>query len=122
MERWRRFQIKSREIWDVELSYSGEGVGHEEQFRHPCIVIKFNKFVDMATIIPLTSNVQALKDFPYTQIINPDTSNGLTRQVIAMIYQIRSLSKQRFLRKRGRVVKIDYEKIQTLLKDYFQLC
>ena len=30
MERWRKFQIKSREIWDVDLSYPGEGVGHEE--------------------------------------------------------------------------------------------
>ena len=54
MEGWRKFQIKNREIWDVELSYPGEGVGHEEKFKHPCVIIKFNKFVDMATIIPLT--------------------------------------------------------------------
>ena len=121
MERWRRFQIRSREIWDVELSYPGEGVGHEEQFRHPCIVIKFNKFVDMATILPLSSNIQALKDFPHTYIINPNSSNGLTRQSIAMIYQIRSLSKQRFLRNRGRVSRTDYNRIQILLKDYFQI-
>ena len=121
MERWRRFQIKSREIWDVKLSYPGEGVGHEERFPHPYIVNKYNKFVEMATIIPLTSNVQALKDFPYTYIINPNTSNGLIKQSIAMIYQIRSLSKQRFLRKRGRVSKTDYDKIQTIFKDYFQL-
>ena len=121
MERGRRFQIKDREIWDVKLSYPGEGVGHEEQYTHPCIVVKFNKFVDMATIIPFTSNIQALKDFPYTQIINPNTSNGLTTQSIAMIYQIRSLSKQRFLRKRGKIGKIDFGKIITILKDYFQL-
>lgn len=122
MERWRRFKIKDREIWNVELSYSGEGVGHEERYQHPCIVVKFNKFVDMATIIPLTSHIQALKDFPYTHIINPNTSNGLTTQSIAMIYQIRSLSKQRFLRNRGRIGKIDFGKIITILKDYFQLC
>jgi len=121
MERWRRFQIKRREIWDVKLSYPGEGVGHEERFPHPCVVIKYNKFVDMATIIPLTSNVQALKDFPYTHIINPNTSNGLTNQSIVMIYQVRSLSKQRFLRKRGRVIRDNYDKIQTIFKDYFQL-
>ena len=121
MERWRRFQIKDRDIWDVKLSYSGEGVGHEEQYVHPCIIVKFNKFVDMATIIPFTSNIQALKNFPYTQIINPNTSNGLTTKSIAMIYQIRSLSKQRFLRKRGRIGKIDFGKIITILKDYFQL-
>lgn len=54
MEKWRKFQIKSREIWEVELSYPGEGVGHEEKLKHPCIIVKFNKFVDMATIIPLT--------------------------------------------------------------------
>lgn len=120
MERWRKFQIKEREIWDVELSYSGEGVGHEEQFKHPCIVIKFNKFVDMATIVPLTSNVQALKDFPYTFIINPNNMNGLTKQAIALIYQIRSLSKQRFINKRGRILKDNSEKIQNILNDYFQ--
>ena len=121
MERWRKFQIKDREIWNVELSYSGEGVGHEEQYKHPCIVVKFNKFVDMATIIPLTSNIQALKDFPYTSIITPDKTNGLTKKVIVMVYQIRSLSKQRFLQKRGRVAKSDYDNIQIILKDYFQL-
>lgn len=121
MERWRKFQIKDREIWDVELSYSGEGVGHEEQYQHPCIVVKFNKFVDMATIIPLTSNIQALKDFPYISIITPDKTNGLTKKVIVMIYQMRSLSKQRFLRRRGSVAKSDYGNIQDILKDYFQL-
>lgn len=121
MERWKKFQIKDREIWNVELSYPGEGVGHEEKFKHPCIIVKFNKFVDMATIIPLTSNVQALKHFPYTFIINPNKANGLTKQVIAMIYQIRSLSKQRFISKRGRVSKTDYDRIQIILKDYFQL-
>ncbi|NVM37249.1 MAG: type II toxin-antitoxin system PemK/MazF family toxin [Candidatus Lokiarchaeota archaeon] len=121
MERWRRFQIRSREVWDVELSYTGEGVGYEEQFRHPCIVIRYNKFVDLVTIIPLSSNIKALKDFPHTYIINPTSSNGLTRQSIAMIYQIRSLSKQRFIRNRGRVSRTDYDRIQILLKDYFQL-
>jgi len=121
MERWRRFQIKDREIWDVELSYPGERDGHEERFKHPCIIVEFNKFVDMATIIPLTSNIQALKEFPYTHIINTNNKNGLTTQSIAMIYQIRSLSKQRFISKRGRVIRDNYDKIQTHLKDYFQI-
>jgi len=121
MEKWRKFQIKSRELWEVELSYPGEGVGHEEKFKHPCIIVKFNKFVDMATIIPLTSNIQALKDFPYTHIINPNNANGLTKQTIAMVYQIRSLSKQRFIHKRGRVIRNNYVTIKTLLKDYFQI-
>ncbi|KKN66437.1 hypothetical protein LCGC14_0471590 [marine sediment metagenome] len=75
----------------------------------------------MATIIPLTSNVKALKDFPHTQIISPNNQNRLTKQSIVMIYQIRSLSKQRFLYKRGRVIKDNYDKIQIILKDYFQL-
>jgi hypothetical protein len=83
MERWRRFQIKSREIWDIELSYPGEGVGHEELYKHPCIVIRFNKFVGLATIIPLSSSIQALKDFPHTYIIEPTSTNGLTNQSIA---------------------------------------
>jgi mRNA interferase MazF len=121
MERWKKFQIKDREIWEVELSYPGEGVGHEEKYKHPCIVVKYNKFVDMATIIPLTSNVLALKEFPHTYMMNPNNVNGLTKQVIAMVYQIRSLSKQRFIRKRGRVLKDDYDMIKTLLKDYFQI-
>jgi len=121
MERWKKFRIKSREIWDVELSYPGEGVGHEERFKHPCIIVEFNKFVDMATIIPLTSNIQALKEFPYTHIIKPNDKNGLTKQSIAMVYQIRSLSKQRFIYKRGNVIKINCDVIKTLLKEYFQI-
>jgi len=121
MQGWKKLQIKSREIWNVELSYPGEGVGHEEKYRHPCIVVKFNKFVDMATIMPLTSNVIVLKDFPYTYILNPNNSNGLTKKSIALIYQIRSLSKQRFVSKRGRIIRSNYENIQEILKDYFQI-
>ncbi len=121
MEKWRKFQIKSREIWEVKLSYPGEGVGHEEKFKHPCIIVKFNKFVDMATIIPLTSNIQALKEFPFIHIINPNITNGLTKQSIAMVYQIRSLSKQRFIYKRGSLIKNNYDAIKTLIKDYFQI-
>ncbi len=75
----------------------------------------------MATIIPLTSNIQALKEFPYTHIINPNNTNGLTKQSIAMVYQIRSLSKQRFIYKRGSLIKNNYDTIKTLIKDYFQI-
>ncbi|MHA1488399.1 MAG: type II toxin-antitoxin system PemK/MazF family toxin [Promethearchaeota archaeon] len=114
-------KIVKKEVWDVRLSFSGEGKGHKQKYNRPCIIIKNNKFVELATIIPLTKKVNKCARFPYTYIIEANKTNGLSMRSIALIFQIRSLSYKRFINKRGTLQKSDYNSILEIIKDYFSI-
>ncbi len=121
MQSGKKININKGEIWLVQLSYTKtDYIEHEMMDKRPCIVLKVNKFVNLSTIIPLTSNLQVGK-FHHTYTINPSQKNGLTKKSIAMLYQIRSLSHKRFIKKWGKIDDVDLKRIKNILIDYFNL-
>jgi len=92
------------EIWQVKLPPAN---GHEQSGDRPAIIIQDDKFIQtlpMVLVVPLTS-VSLAKRFPATLVIQPDELNGLSFTSIALIFQIRSLDKRRFIRKIGSIDK-----------------
>lgn len=88
--------MKKGEIWLVELPSAN---GREQMRTRPAIVLKETE-VSIAIVIPLTSNLQALR-FPHTIEIKPSKKNGLSSISIAMIFQIRAIDKKRLKKKIG---------------------
>ena len=121
MQSGKKININKGDIWLVQLSHTKtDYIEHEMMDKRPCIVLKVNKFVNISTIIPLTSNLQVGK-FHHTCTINPSQKNGLTKKSIAMLYQIRSLSHKRFIKKWGKIDDDDLKRIKNILIDYFNL-
>ena len=65
----------------IDLSH---GTGHEQYGKRPAVLISDTK-TNIAIVVPITSNTEALK-FPHTLIIAPDKQNKLDQKSIAMIW------------------------------------
>lgn len=108
-------------IWLIELTKNpSDIVGHEEGKTRPCLIIVNNQKVSMTTIIPLTGNLSA-KRFPHTYTLKKSSKNGLTTDSIALIFQIRSLSYERFITHKGEIDKQDLNRVLEILKQYLKL-
>ena len=115
--------IQPRDLWIVDLTvktFEKGPVGHEQGYRRPCLVMVYNKFAELCTVIPLTSQLSATH-YPHTYLLKKTNNNGLTLDSVALIFQMRSLSKKRFLNKIGVIDKKDLTSIKHLISNYFQL-
>jgi len=115
--------LRPGDIWNVELTLKqSDIIGYEQGNTRPCMVIGDYSHlnINIATIIPLTSQKNALR-FPYTYLIKKDKNNGLKSESIALIFQLRSLSYIRFQDKIGYVTRDNLTQIKTLITNYLNL-
>lgn len=103
--------MKKGEIWILDFPSKG---AREQRGVRPGLVLADTK-TDLIFTIPLTSNVQALR-FPNTVEIKKSEVNGLEKDSVALVFQLQSLDKKRFLTKIGEVEKEPMEKIDSELK------
>ena len=99
------------ELWVVELPFKN---GREQRGTRPCLILADTK-TSMNIVIPMTSNLQALR-FPYTLEIEKSRENGLMEDSIALVFQIQSLDKNRFKEKIGIIEGFYVDRINDLLK------
>ncbi len=103
-------------IWLVELPSTN---GYEQTGKRPVIFIADSK-INIAIIIPLTSNLQALR-FPHTIEVKPSEKNGLNTISIALIFQVRAIDKKRLQKKIGELEDSLLHEVDKLLKKILQL-
>lgn len=108
--------MEKGEIWIISLSNAS---GHEQIGTRPAIIISDTE-TPMAIVIPVTSNLQALR-FPYTFAIGPTNSNGLKEESVALIFQIRAADKSRLQKKIGVLDQKTINRIDEILKRLLKL-
>jgi len=107
-------EVKRGEIWLVDLDPT---IGHEIKKSRPSVIIQNdigNKYSDITIIAPITS--QNLDHAYPAETIIRKKNTGLGKDSKALLNQIRSVDKQRLVKKLG---KVDYEtlfKIDEALK------
>ena len=90
--------MKPGDIWLVDIPYLGT---HEQSGKRPAIIIaKVAKTI--ATIVPCTSNKLALR-FPFTYLIEPNNTNKLLSQTIALVFHIRAIDTSLLKNKIGKL-------------------
>jgi mRNA interferase MazF len=98
------------EIWQADLNpYKGSEQGG---FR-PVVILSgnlLNKHLPVVVTAPLTTKIKNYKGNP---VLNPTSENGLTDVSELMIFHIRSVSKDRLVKKIGRITK---EELATAVK------
>ena len=90
--------MKKGELWLVELPSAN---GYEQIGTRPCIVLAETE-ANIAIVIPLTSNIQALR-FLHTLEVKPSSINGLSSISVALLFQIRAIDKKRLIKKIGSI-------------------
>jgi mRNA-degrading endonuclease toxin of MazEF toxin-antitoxin module len=76
--------MKAGEIYWVEFPTGG---GRAQSGRRPAIILQTVTTLPTTLLVPLTSQIDALR-FPGTTLIEPDQQNGLPRPSVALVFQL----------------------------------
>jgi len=108
--------MKKGEIWILDIPSFG---GREQEGKRPAVIVAESN-MNLITIIPLTSNMNALR-FDNILKINKSEENGLDKDSVALIFHIQSLDKRRFINQIGSLEKIYVDGIDLKLENYLDL-
>ena len=85
----------------------------EQSGRRPVVAVQTDVTGEpMLMIAPITSNLRASR-FRFTVNVNPSSENGLDLASVVMIFQMRSIDKNRILKKIGRLSKEDMASVDA---------
>ncbi len=104
------------DIWLVEFPSSD---GHEQAGTRPVIALADTE-ANIAIVVPLTANVQALR-FPHTIEVKPSGRNGLNAISIALVFQVRALDKKRLKKQIGTLEEPLMKELDSFLKKMLRL-
>ena len=96
--------FKKGSLWVLDFQIRD---GREQSGLRPAIVLADTK-TDLIVVLPLTSNTSALR-FLHTLKIKKSKYNNLEKDSIALVFQMQSVDKKRFVRNIG-MLESDYLK------------
>jgi len=88
--------MKQGEIWNV---YFDPVKGSEQSGNRPAVIISgntMNQKSNLVIVCPLTTSLHYFKEHP---IIEPNAENGLKETSEILVFQVRTLSKERLKKK-----------------------
>ncbi|PVW17298.1 type II toxin-antitoxin system PemK/MazF family toxin [Marixanthomonas spongiae] len=100
--------MKQGDIYEVYLDPT---LGSEQSGRRPAVIFSgnlVNELVNTVIVCPLTSK---LKRYKGNLIVEPTKENGLSKTSEVMTIHIRSISKERILKKYGKLTEAEFEQI-----------
>jgi mRNA interferase MazF len=110
--------MRQGEIWWTDLIPSQE---REQNGRRPVLIISgnlLNRYLDVVIVVPLTTQIKRYKGNP---ILEPNPQNQLKSISEALVFHVRSISKDRLLEKIGEVQPEIVNEIKTTLSDILTL-
>lgn len=98
------------EVWTINLDPT---TGAEIKKTRPAVIVSSDAIgiLPLRVIVPLTDWKSHYQQAAWMVKISPNRNNGLTKDSAADIFQIRSLSTTRFVRKLGELKPDEMEKI-----------
>jgi mRNA interferase MazF len=92
--------MNQREIWLADLN---PAKGSEQGGLRPIVILSgnlLNQYLPIVIAAPLTSSIKKYKGNP---VIKPSETNGLERESELLVFHIRSVSKDRLVKKTGSI-------------------
>jgi mRNA interferase MazF len=106
--------MKQCEIWYADLN---PVKGSEQQGFRPVVIVSgnmLNQYLPVVIVCPLTSKI---KNYKGNIHLEPDNRNGLTEPSEIMVFHIRSVSKERLVRKIGEITGMQLAELKQGLDD-----
>ena len=106
--------MKQREIWYANLN---PAMGSEQKGFRPVVIVSgnmLNKYLQIVIACPLTTKIKGYKG---NVLLNPDDLNGLTKKSEVLTFHIRSISKDRMIKKLGYITSSQLATIKQTLDD-----
>jgi len=106
--------MKQREIWYANLNSTK---GSEQSGFRPIVIISgnmLNTYLNVVIACPLSSKI---KNYKGNIVLHPDTKNGLEMPSEVMIFHLRSISKERLVKKIGEITEDELNELKEGLDD-----
>lgn len=106
--------MKQCEIWLADLN---PVKGSEQRGFHPIVIISgnmLNNYLPVVITCPLTTKIKGYKG---NLVLEPDEVNGLSEKSEVVIFQVRSVSKERLVKKIGRITEKQLKELKNGLDD-----
>jgi mRNA interferase MazF len=99
-------------------------IGSEQAGRRPVLVISndiVNEILPIVTVIPVSSVKDKFKVYP-TEVYLPSEKSALPKDSVAMVHQIRTISKERLMDNCGSIEDdVLRNEVNAVLAEYFEL-
>jgi len=110
--------------WEIFYCNLNPTQGSEQQGTRPVLIVStdiVNHILPISTVLPL-SGIQSGDKFYHTEILLPAIKTGLTKDSVAMVQQIRTVSQQRLTNKAGELNDhLLRESVKEALRQYFEI-
>ncbi len=96
--------MKQGEIWQANLNPTK---GNELAGFRPVVILSgnlLNQHLPIVIVAPLTTRIKNYKGNP---VLNPDKENGLKSESEVLVFHIRSVSKDRLVKRMGSITKTE---------------
>lgn len=106
--------MKRGEVWLINLDPT---VGAEIKKTRPAVIVNSDAvgILPLRVIVPLTDWKDRYSIAPWIVQLRPSTDNGLHKPSAADTFQVRSLAKERFVRRLGQLEKETLGKVAEAL-------
>lgn len=94
--------MKQNEVWLLNLDPT---IGMEIKKTRPAVIVNDDSLgkLPLKIIVPITDWKERYEIAPWMVKIEPNSINGLTKDSSADCFQVRSLSKERFVKRIGKL-------------------
>lgn len=106
---------------DIYLINLDPAIGSEIKKSRPCVIVSDNAIgiLPLKIIAPITEFKEKYRQVPWMLEIHPDVHNRLDKISVMDVFQVRSVSEERFIRKIGKVSETERDSIKEALKIVF---
>ena len=112
--------MKQREIWLINLDPT---LGAEMKKSRPCVILNSNEIgkLPLKVIAPLTDFKHHYEQTPWMVRVDPNAENKLIKISAIDLFQVRSLSDGRLIKKIGTISEAELERSKLALKVVFEI-
>jgi mRNA interferase MazF len=112
--------MMQKEIWLINLDPT---VGAEIRKTRPCVILNDDAIgvLPLKVVAPLTDFKPKYSSVPWMVKISPDKVNNLNKDSAIDLFQLRSLSENRLIKKLGEISENELKKAKDAVKIVFDI-
>jgi mRNA interferase MazF len=104
--------MRHGEVWLVDFAPK---VGQEIDKVRPAIIVNHDSMgaLQLKVVVPVTDALRSIKDWHVP--LNPSNNNGIVKESVADCFQVKSISKERFVKRVGTLSAKEMEAVKLAL-------
>ena len=101
--------MKHAEVWLVDFS---PRVGQEIDKVRPAVIVNHDSMgaLQLKVVVPVTDAVRSIREWHV--LLSPTKDNGISKESVADCFQVKSISKERFVKRLGALSTKEIEEVK----------